>query len=159
MNLKIPRIRRHHLQHGPRQIHIRAVLRKVRGKRQYLIPRLRHQPECMGQGARSPHRHEDMLLPVRQPEAPLQGSRHRFPDAGNTQAGAVSVKRIGLRLGQHLHHAVRKRLRYRHRRVSQAVIKHILISNLLSPGCSELRQLPDDRLCRKHILIFLNQHT
>ena len=85
-----------------------------------------------------------MLLPVGQAEPLLQGCRHRLPDAGDAQAGAIAVELIGLPICQHMNHLVRKCLGHGHGRVPQAVVEHVLISDFLAPGRRELRQLPDD---------------
>ena len=108
MNLKIIRVRGHHLQLGPRQVHIGPVLRKIGGKSENLVTRLCHQAERMGQGPGSSHRHKDMLLTVRQSEPPLQELRHRLTHTGYPQTGAVAMERTGLLFVQHPDHLFRK---------------------------------------------------
>ena len=145
IDLKIFGIRRHHLENRSRQIHIGRILREKGCKGENLVPRLRHAPQRMGNGACRAGGHKDMIARVMHPESLVEGGCHLIPDGRNPETLAVPMQFHRVLLLQHLYHCVRKCLGHRHGRVSKAEIKHILIADLLPPCHRKLRELPDHR--------------
>ena len=143
MDLEAFRVRRHHLQLRPCKVHIGHIFREIGGKGQDRVPRLRHQPERMGQRARRAGGHKNVLLAVRQPEPFLQRSRDGLPDSRDAQAGAIAMQLAAPLPLQQPDHLLRESPGNRHGGVPQAVIEHILISDFLPSRRGELRQLTD----------------
>ena len=143
VDLEILQIRRNHLQYRSGEIHIRMIFREKRCKSQDLISRLRHQTKSMCQRSRRPGCHENMFFAIRQSEPLLQVLRNRLPDTCNTEAGTIAVQFQRFLRRQHMDHTVGKFSWNRNGRIPQAVIKYILVSDLLSSCRSEFRKLPD----------------
>ena len=143
VDLEVLQIGRNHLQYCPGEIHIRMIFREKRCKSQDLISRLRHQTKSMCQRSRRPRRHKNVLFAIGQAESLLQVLRNCLPDTCNTEAGTIAVQFQRFLRRQHMDHTVGKFSGNRNGRIPQAVIKYILVSDLLSSCRSEFRKLPD----------------
>ena len=137
------KIRRNHLQMGSRQIDIRPILRKIGREGKDRIPRNGHRAECMRQGRSRSAGHENMIRRVIQMKPFFKRSGHRFPCRLVSQSGTVPMQFHGTFRLQQFDHLSGKFIRNGHRRVPQAVIENIFISDLGRPLCSISKGLPD----------------
>ena len=151
-------IRRHHLQGEPRPLGIGAVFREEGSEYDQLIPRLGHRPQGMGQGPGGAAGHKDAVGGIGQAETAAQAFGHRLPHRGDAQGGAVAMEDHRVLFLQKADHFLGEGRVGGDAGVAQAVVKNVLVADLLGPLGAVLVQGADHGFLVQHLQIGLVQH-